>query len=85
MALGVALTFALTIYLTPAFAQSPDTASQELLRQQERALREQQESTPDVRLSRPAQMAPNRLSASETPCFPIQSIHWRLATKWRCG
>ena len=76
---GVAITLALAVYLTPALGQSitdQQAPAQELLRQQERerALREQQETTPDVRLSRPVQAAPDRLPANETPCFPIHSI-----------
>ncbi|WP_342317292.1 ShlB/FhaC/HecB family hemolysin secretion/activation protein [Lysobacter sp. FW306-1B-D06B] len=52
---------------------SPD--SQELLRQQERerALREQQERAPDVRLQEPA-AALERLPVDESPCFRIESI-----------
>ena len=62
--------------MASAVAQSVDNAAQQLLRQQdrERALREQQETTPDVRLSQPVQAAPDRLPANETPCFPIRSI-----------
>jgi hemolysin activation/secretion protein len=46
------------------------------LRQQarEHALREQQETRPDVRLSRRASTVPDHLPAHETPYFPIQSI-----------
>lgn len=57
-------------------AQSADTATQELLRQQERerALREQQQSTPDVRLPTPVQAQVERVPADETPCFPIRTI-----------
>ena len=48
----------------------------ELQRQQERerALRERQEPDPDVRLQAPAGAAPDRLPASESPCFPIHEI-----------
>jgi hemolysin activation/secretion protein len=62
--------------MASAVAQSVDNAAQQLLRQQdrERALREQQETTPDVRLSQPVQAASGRLPANETPCFPIHSI-----------
>nr|WP_233176161.1 ShlB/FhaC/HecB family hemolysin secretion/activation protein [Dyella sp. ASV24] len=62
--------------ITSAFAQVADPATQELLRQQERerALRAQQESTPDVRLPRQASNPADRIPASETPCFPIQAI-----------
>ncbi|MCL2656989.1 MAG: ShlB/FhaC/HecB family hemolysin secretion/activation protein [Betaproteobacteria bacterium] len=63
------------------FAQSAppsgaDNAIQELLRQQERerALREQMEQTPDVRLERPRATAPGALPANETPCFHIERI-----------
>ena len=53
-------------------AQSTDSAAQELLRQQERerALRDQQDTTPDVRLQRPAQVAPDRLPSDENPVLP---------------
>lgn len=58
------------------WAQSSDSATQELLRQQarERALREQQEATPDVRLQRRVDAGLDRLPADESPCFPIQHI-----------
>lgn len=59
----------------PATAQTGEFAAQELLRQQERerALRERQETSPDVR--RPP-LAPEqeRLPAAETPCFVISEI-----------
>lgn len=42
--------------------------------QRERALREQQQTSPDVRLSRPRSGSPDRLPVDETPCFPIQRI-----------
>ncbi|KLD64405.1 membrane protein [Dyella japonica DSM 16301] len=73
---GTLLALGTTVYLTPAFAQAVDPAAQELLRQQERerALREQQETTPDVRLPREAQASADRIPANEAPCFPIQAI-----------
>ena len=61
--------------LSPPMAQvSP--SSQELLRQQERerALREAQEQTPDVRLESPVAAAFEVLPADESPCFRIESI-----------
>jgi hemolysin activation/secretion protein len=63
--------------MTAAMAQSVDSATQEILRQQERerALREQQQSTPDVRLPAPLQTQTDRLPVDETPCFPIHTIH----------
>ncbi|MFL9583793.1 ShlB/FhaC/HecB family hemolysin secretion/activation protein [Stenotrophomonas sp. AB1(2024)] len=60
----------------PAGAQQlADAAAQELLRQQdrERALREQQETRPDVRLERVADDGIERLP-QETPCFRIDQI-----------
>jgi hypothetical protein len=44
------------------------------LRQQERerALREQNEVSPDVRMQRPEEVAPDRVPADETPCFSIR-------------
>jgi hemolysin activation/secretion protein len=62
--------------ITGVLAQSADTATQELLRQQERerALREQQQSTPDVRLPAPVQAQIERIPADEAPCFPIRTI-----------
>jgi hemolysin activation/secretion protein len=70
------LTFAMLTPMASVLAQSTDSATQELLRQRERerALREQQETTPDVRLEQPAPAAPDRIPANETPCFPIQHI-----------
>jgi len=59
-----------------AWAQQPDMAAQELLRQQERerVLREQQESRPDVRLEREGDADDGRLPVDETPCFPVRRI-----------
>lgn len=69
----------LAIGLTIAFgptAIAQQSPAQELLRQQERerALQEQQDATPDVRLARPAPPAPDRIPADESPCFAIHSI-----------
>lgn len=61
--------------LSLAVAQvSPD--AQELRRQEdrERALREQQEQTPDVRLQAPTAAALEALPADESPCFRIDRI-----------
>lgn len=59
-------------------AQTADAAAiaQELQRQieRDRALREQLEPAPDVRLPGPAATASGRLPAAETPCFPIREI-----------
>lgn len=62
---GALLALAMTVYLTPSFAQAVDPATQELLRQQERGpvLREQREPTPDVR-SPPAAQAGRMAMAS---------------------
>ena len=64
-----------SLHYPTATAQTGDFAAQELLRQQqrERALREQQEPSPDAR--RPA-VAPEkeRLPEAETPCFSIDTI-----------
>ena len=62
--------------VTPVWAQAPDPAAQELLRQQERerALREQQERKSDVRLEAPAAASVLRLPVDEQPCFPIERI-----------
>ncbi|PXV53623.1 Hemolysin activation/secretion protein [Dyella jiangningensis] len=59
-----------------ASAQTFDTSAQELLRQQERerALREQQQNTPDVRLPTPAEAPASVIPGNESPCFPIQRI-----------
>lgn len=59
-----------------ATAQTGEFAAQELLRQQERerALREQQERIPDVRLPPAAPEAIERLPETETPCFTINAI-----------
>lgn len=62
----------------PVFAQQsrPEPDAQEFLRQQERerALREQQQTTPDVRLERPVTELEERLPQDETPCFNITRI-----------
>ncbi|MDR2880580.1 MAG: ShlB/FhaC/HecB family hemolysin secretion/activation protein, partial [Azoarcus sp.] len=61
-----------------ALAQTPPpgSATQEILRQQEREriLRQQQETKPDVRLERPATPEQERLSEDESPCFRINRI-----------
>lgn len=66
----------LLMLTSTALAQTPDSAAQELRRQQERErqLRERQEGTPDVRLETPAADAVTHLPADERPCFPIQRI-----------
>lgn len=66
----------LCIPVASAVAQVADTATQEILRQQERerALREQQASRPDVRLPAPAKTVEDRIPADETPCFAIGHI-----------
>jgi hemolysin activation/secretion protein len=70
----------LCICLLPASsaqAQIPDPTTQELLLQQERerALREQQETRPDVRMEPQAPTAAARLpSPDESPCFRIDHI-----------
>jgi len=73
LAVGVALVVACMQATVCAQVAPPD---QELLRQQERerALREQQEATPDVRLQATPEEAVGRLPADESPCFPIQRI-----------
>lgn len=65
------------LFLAPVWAQQPaDGFSQELLRQQERerALRQQQATTPDVRFEHPLTVASAALPANEQPCFPIHRI-----------
>lgn len=56
-------------------AQSVDGATRQWLRQQERerALRERQAATPDVRMERAVE-APDRVPAQESPCFAIRAI-----------
>ncbi|PPT89193.1 ShlB/FhaC/HecB family hemolysin secretion/activation protein [Xanthomonas theicola] len=56
--------------------QGDDPATQALLRQQERerALREQQEARPDVRLERAPSAGMERLPQNESPCFRIARI-----------
>lgn len=78
-----ALRWRLTVGVAVAVGCLPATVcaqvappDQELLRQQERerALREQQEATPDVRLQAAPEEAVGRLPVDESPCFPIQHI-----------
>lgn len=74
-----------------AGAQTSDPAERELSRQRERerALREQQETRPDVRLDQRTDSVAERLPADESPCFPIrelrlegeQASHFRWALK----
>ncbi|WP_418128013.1 ShlB/FhaC/HecB family hemolysin secretion/activation protein [Thermithiobacillus tepidarius DSM 3134] len=77
---GAALALCLAC-LQPAWAWAEvvlpeEAANQEFLRQQERerALRQQQEQTPDVRLQRPPSADADRLPSEESPCFPIERI-----------
>src|SRR5574340_677463 len=75
--LAVCLTATCAILQIPASAAEPTAAEEEQLRQieRERALREQLERTPDVRLQRPAVgLARQRIPVDETPCFPIRHI-----------
>ena len=73
----------------PTWAQIPDNAAQELLRQQERERAARaMEAPPDERLPRPVPALPGRLPQHEQPCFPIAQIrldgeeaerfHWAL-------
>lgn len=57
-------------------ASAQETPDQERLRQQERerALREQQEERPDVRLAPESDGMATRLLETETPCFPIRRV-----------
>lgn len=66
---------ALAALSAEALAQS-DPATRELLRQQERerALEQQFDTTPDVRLERNAEPSTSRLPESETPCFAVNQI-----------
>ena len=66
-------------FLTPAAEAQTVTGAaiaQELQRQieRDRALREQQEMAPDIRLQTPAAADPGRLPITETPCFPVREI-----------
>lgn len=73
MACGIAIAQAQTRPPDGAVSQS----TQEILLQQERerALRQQLEQTPDVRLPSPEQAAvPDRLPTDEKPCFSIEQI-----------
>lgn len=62
--------------VSPSAAQDADQGVRELLRQQERdrALREQLEQAPEVRLQSPTAQQPARIPDDEAPCFPIQNI-----------
>ena len=66
----------LLVFPVASQGQAPGSAAQEWLRQQERerALREQQETTPDVRIPMPAMPAPDLLPKEEGPCFAIHEI-----------
>ena len=72
--LSVGVGLAIAGLQAPAWAQTV-SPEQELLRQQERErlLREQQESTPDVRLQ-PATEDLGHLPVEESPCFTINAI-----------
>ncbi|MDR1709108.1 MAG: ShlB/FhaC/HecB family hemolysin secretion/activation protein [Candidatus Accumulibacter sp.] len=60
----------------PLQAQTPDTAAREIQRQQERerALQERLDPRPDVRLPAGRTPPPDRLPATESPCFTIREI-----------
>lgn len=85
------LTASCAILSIPVLAAEPTAADEEQLRQieRERALREQLQRIPDVRLERPeVDLARQRIPTDETPCFPIHRIvlkgdfaerfHWAL-------
>ena len=70
--------------LSPAAtAQTGEFAAQELLRQQqrERALREQQEPSPELPLPPTAPEKTERLPEAESPCFPIDAIVLKSDTR----
>lgn len=75
---AVAALSALVITTSCAFAQTnlSTESAQELIRQQERerALRQQQEQTPNVRLEAPQKEEDARLPEKEAPCFDIKHI-----------
>ena len=67
---------------TLGWAQGPtnakrDAAEQRRAQERETQLRDQQERTPDVHLPMPAVAPPQRLPASEAPCFTIHQIELR--------
>ena len=73
----VLATLGIALPLSAQTLNLPDTAAQELQRQQERErqLRKQQEQTPDVRLPpAPAPASAERIPERESPCFPISLI-----------
>lgn len=76
--LATVLGMSMLLAIGPLHAQPVQDAldNQELIRQQERerALRERLETTPDVRLEAPSQVASGRLPMDESPCFVIDSI-----------
>ncbi|AOA70679.1 outer membrane hemolysin activator protein [Stenotrophomonas rhizophila] len=72
----LAVAVAIACLPAAAVAQVAGPSDQELLRQQERerVLREQQETTPDVRLQAAPEEAVGRLPVDESPCFTINHI-----------
>jgi len=64
------------VLISAATAQSNTEIARELQRQieRERALRERQESVPDVRLPAAESADPGRLPTDESPCFTIREI-----------
>ncbi len=72
----LAVAVAIACLPAAAGAQVAGPSDQELLRQQERerVLREQQETTPDVRLQAAPEEAVGRLPVDESPCFTINHI-----------
>lgn len=75
--LAVCLSASFATLPLPVLATGPTAADEEQLRQieRERALREQLQRIPDVRLERPeVELARQRIPTDETPCFPIHRI-----------
>lgn len=79
---GRRLQFAVVIALALPYAASAqvpalterDTLEQRRAQERDRALRQQREQTPDVRLQGDAATEAARLPATEIPCFAIQSV-----------
>src|SRR5579875_2678186 len=80
--LATALSFAFSLgqWGLAHYAQAQtDPATQQYQREQERerALRRQQETTPDVRLPAESAAPAPPLPAQETPCYPIRRVELR--------
>jgi hemolysin activation/secretion protein len=85
----IAVAMAFWLMAGPAMAQPvpqlSDEQEQRRAQDRERILREQQERTPDVLVPKVAQVPPDELPASETPCFTISALRMQVTDSDRAS